>query len=213
MRTGVLKRSDERVGRISGSEAGGILPALPFLEVTTMKRIAFLLLLLAVPLVAQTNAKKPPTTLRGVLLEQLHNSHDQEDWYVPVSIAVDGLTAEQAMWSPGKSDHSVGQLAYHIWYWDQRALNDFNGVKNQPFDGNNNETFDNFNADQWNDLVKKLNQVLADLEKAVESADDARLAANASLIAHVGAHNAYHVGQILYARKLHGVWNPDKGVK
>src|SRR6185437_13219067 len=107
-----------------------------FLEVMTMKKFA-LLLLLAVPLFAQTNAKKPPTTLRGVLLEQLHQSHDQEDWYVPVSIAVDGLTAEQAMWSPGKGNHSVGQLAYHIWYWDQRALNDFNGVKNEKFDGNN----------------------------------------------------------------------------
>ena len=178
-----------------------------------MKRIGFLFLLIALPLSAQTDQKKPPTTLRGVLLEQLKTSHDQEDWYVPVRIAVDGLTAQQAMWSPGKGNHSVGQLAYHIWYWDQRALNDFNGVKNAKFDGNNNETFDNFTSDQWDDLVKKLNQVLTDWDKAVESADDAKLAANASLIAHVGAHNAYHVGQILYVRKLQGVWNPDKGVK
>ena len=178
-----------------------------------MKRISSLLLLLAIPLCAQTNDKKPPTTLRGVLLEQLRNSHDQEDWYVPVSIAVDGLTAQQAMWSPGKGNHSVGQLAYHIWYWDQRALNDFKGIKNEKFDGNNNDTFDKFTADQWDDLVKKLNQVLTDWDKAVESADDAKIAANASLIAHVGAHNAYHVGQILYVRKQQGVWNPDKGVK
>jgi uncharacterized damage-inducible protein DinB len=178
-----------------------------------MKRFVFFLLLAAAPLCAQTTDKKPPTTLRGVLLEQLRTTHSQEDWFVPVSIAVDGLTAEQAKWSPGQGNHSVGQLAYHIWYWDQRALNDFKGEKNPPFDGNNNETFDNFTAAQWDDLVKKLNQVLADWEKAVESADDAKLAANASLIAHVGAHNAYHVGQILYVRKLHGVWNPDKGVK
>jgi uncharacterized damage-inducible protein DinB len=178
-----------------------------------MKRTVLLFLLLALPLAAQTNDKKPPTTLRGVLLEQLRTSHDQEDWYVPVSIAVDGLTAQQAMWSPGKGNHSVGQLAYHIWYWDQRALNTFKGEKNAAFDGNNNETFDKFSADQWDDLVKKLNQVLADWEKAVEQADDSKLAANASLIAHVGAHNAYHVGQILYVRKQQGVWNPDKGVK
>jgi len=61
--------------------------------------------------------------------------------------------------------------------------------------------------------VKKLNQVMIDWEKAVETADDATLAKNASLIAHIGAHNAYHLGQILYVRKLQGVWNPDKGVK
>lgn len=178
-----------------------------------MKKLT-LLLLLAVPLFAQTPEKKQtPTTLRGVLLEQLQTTHDKEDWFVPVSIAVDGLTAEQAQWNPGKGNHSVGQLAYHIWYWDQRSLNTFKGEKNPPFDGNNNETFDKFTPAQWDDLVKKLNQVLADWEKAVESADDAKLAANASLIAHVGAHNAYHVGQILYVRKLQGVWNPDKGVK
>jgi len=177
-----------------------------------MKRFA-LLLLLAFPLTGIGQDKQPPTTLRGVLLEQLHTTHDAEDWFVPGNIAVQGLTAEQAKWSPGKGNHSVGQLAYHIWYWDSRELATFNGEKLAPFDGNNNETFDNFNAAQWDDLVKKLDQVLIDWEKAVEKADDQKLAKNASLIAHVGAHNAYHIGQILYVRKLQGVWNPDKGVK
>jgi uncharacterized damage-inducible protein DinB len=177
-----------------------------------MKKLV-LLLLLAVPLATLGQNKKPPTTLRGVLLEQLHTSHDEEDWYVPAKIAVDGLTAEQAKWSPGKGGHSVGQLAYHLWYWNNRELATFNGERLPPFDGNNNETFDNFTAAQWDDLVKKLDQVMTDWETAVEKADDKKLAENASLIAHVGAHNAYHIGQILYARKLQGVWNPDKGVK
>jgi uncharacterized damage-inducible protein DinB len=179
-----------------------------------MRKLA-LLLLLAVPLtvIAQAPSKKPPTTLRGVLLEQLRQSRTEEDWYVPANIAVEGLTAEQAKWSPGKGNHSVGQLAYHLWYWDDRSLTQFKGEKPAPFDGNNNETFDNFTAAQWDDLIKKLNQVMIDWEKAVETADDQKLADNASLIAHIGAHNAYHIGQILYVRKLQGVWNPDKGVK
>jgi len=29
----------------------------------------------------------------------------------------------------------------------------------------------------------------------------------------VGAHNAYHIGQMIYVRKEQGSWNPDKGVK
>ena len=61
--------------------------------------------------------------------------------------------------------------------------------------------------------MKKLNQVMSDWEKAVETADDKTLAEHASLVAHVGAHNAYHLGQILYVRKLQGVWDPSKGVK
>jgi uncharacterized damage-inducible protein DinB len=171
------------------------------------------LLALAIPLAVSAQNPKPPTTLRGVLLEQLHTTHDSEDWFVPVNIAVQGLTADQAKWNPGKGNHSVGQLAYHLWYWDARSLQQFKGEKQAPFDGNNNETFDNFTPAQWDDLVKKLDQVMIDWEKAVEAADDQKLAANASLIAHIGAHNAYHIGQILYVRKLQGVWDPNKGVK
>jgi uncharacterized damage-inducible protein DinB len=177
-----------------------------------MRKMA-LLLLFALPLAGYPQTQKPPTTLRGVLLEQLRTTHSQEDWFVPASVAVQGLTADQAKWSPGKGNHSVGQLAYHLWYWDARSLQQFKGEKQDPFDGNNNETFDNFTAAQWDDLVKKLDKVLTDWEKAVETADDQKLAENASLIAHVGAHNAYHIGQILYVRKLEGAWDPSKGVK
>ncbi|HEV2421427.1 MAG TPA: DinB family protein [Candidatus Acidoferrales bacterium] len=177
-----------------------------------MKRAA-LLLLFAVPLCANAQNKKPPTTLRGILLEQLRTTHTQEDWFAPASVAVEGLTAEQAKWSPGHGGHSVGQLAYHLWFWDARSLQQFKGEKPGAYNGNNDETFTDFNDAQWNDLVKKLNQVMSNWETAVETADDVKLAANASLIEHVAEHNAYHIGQILYVRKLEGAWDPSKGVK
>lgn len=177
-----------------------------------MKRAA-LLLLFAIPLCARGQTQKPPTTLRGILLEQLRTTHTQEDWFAPASVAVDGLTAEQAKWNPGHGGHSVGQLAYHLWFWDLRSLERFNGEKPGAYSGNNDETFTDFNEAGWNDLVKKLDQVMSDWEKAVEAADDAKLKANASLIEHVAEHNAYHIGQILYVRKLEGAWDPSKGVK
>lgn len=177
-----------------------------------MKPILLSMLLLA-PVALSAQKTAPPTTLRGVLLEQLRTTHNNEDWFVPANIAVAGLTAEQAKWSPGNGQHSVGQLAYHLWYWDSRALAEFKGEKPPAFDGNNDTTFNNFDAAQWSDLVRKLDQVMTDWEKAVESADEKKLADNASLIAHIGAHNAYHIGQILYVRKLDGVWDPSKGVK
>ena len=177
-----------------------------------MNKLAFLLVIsIALPACAQK--KQPPTDLRGVLLEQLRTTHNDEDWFVPANVAVAGLTAEQAQWTPPGGGHSVGQLAYHIWYWDDRALQQFKGEKPAPFDGNNDKTFTNFNAAQWTDLQKKLDTVLTAWEQAVQSADDAKLAKNASLIAHIGAHNAYHIGQILYVRKLQGAWDPSKGVK
>jgi uncharacterized damage-inducible protein DinB len=180
-----------------------------------MKRVAcFLLPLLTLSLAATAQTQQqPPTTLRGVLLEQLHTTHDKEDWFVPAKVAVADLTAEQAKWTPPGGGHSVGQLAYHIWYWDNRALERLKGEKLEPYDGNNNETFSDFNAAQWSDLQKKLDAVMTDWEKTVETADEPTLEKNASLIAHVGAHNAYHIGQILYVRKLEGAWDPSKGVK
>ena len=144
-----------------------------------MRRVLLVLILVLAAKGLRAEDKKPPTTLRGVLLEQLRTTHDAEDWFVPASIAVQGLTAEQAKWSPGKGSHSVGQLAYHLWFWNSRELADFKGKKAPAFDGNNDQTFDNFTAAQWDDLVKKLNQVLTDWDTAVATADDQAIAKNA----------------------------------
>ncbi len=178
-----------------------------------MRRVVFLLLLAAPLYTFGQDKPKTPATLKSILLEQLRTTHDVEDWFVPINVAVAGLTAEQAKWTPGAGSHSVGQLANHLLFWDADSLARFKGEPQPKFDGNNDETFNNFDAKQWDDTVKKLNQVLTDWEKAVEAADDKKIQDNASLIAHVGAHNAYHVGQILYVRKLQGSWDPSKGVK
>jgi uncharacterized damage-inducible protein DinB len=157
--------------------------------------------------------KPPPTTLKGVLLEQLRSTHSSQEWFVSGNTAIQGLTAEQARWTDGKGNHSVGQLTYHLVFWNKEMLAKFKGEKKQTFSGNNDETFNNFNAEQWADLVKQFDQNMTDWEKAVEAADDATVAKNASLIAHIGTHNAYHIGQIVFVRKEQGSWDPAKGVK
>ena len=157
--------------------------------------------------------KPPPTTLRGVLLEQLRTTHNSQDWFASGNTAIAGLTADQAKWTDGKGNHSVGQLTYHLVFWNKRSLMRFKGGKPSQFSGNNEETFNNFTTEQWADLVKQFDQVMTDWEKAVEAADDATVAKNASLIAHIGTHNAYHIGQIVFIRKEQGSWDPSKGVK
>lgn len=171
------------------------------------------LLLSVVVAYGQAPAKKPPQDLRGILLEQLRTTHNEKDWFVPVSVALEGVTAEQAMWKDKSGNHSVGQLAYHLLFWNSRALLQFKGEKPDKFSGNNEETFDKFDAKTWRETVAKLNTLMTDWEKAVESADEKKLKENASTIAHIGTHNAYHVGQIVYTRRLQGSWDPEKGVK
>lgn len=178
-----------------------------------MKELLYLLLLAAPFHSFGQDKPKTPATLKSILLEQLRTTHNVEDWFVPINIALQGVTADQAKWTPGTGDHSVGQLANHLLFWDTEALARFKGETPPKFSGNNDETFNSFDAKQWDDTVKKLDQVLTEWERAVEAADDKKIEENASLIAHVGAHNAYHVGQILYVRKLQGSWDPSKGVK
>lgn len=177
-----------------------------------MKRVlVFLILSLSVAACAED--QKPAPTLKSILLEQLRTTHNVKDWFVPANVAVAGLTAEQASWTDGKGNHSVGQLANHLIFWNRQALAKFKGETPAKFDGNNDETFNSFDTKKWDATVKELDEVMTEWEKAVEAADDKKIQAAASTIAHVGAHNAYHIGQMVYIRRLQGSWDPEKGVK
>ena len=172
--------------------------------------IAFILLLTGIFVNAQD---KTPPTLKSILLDQLKTTHNKQEWFVPAIPALEGLTADQAMWRPDTTQHSIGQLANHLIFWDNDQLAKFNGEKAVPFNGNNDETFSTFDKDSWAATVKKLDEVLTGWEKAIEKADEKKLQAWYNIIAHISTHNAYHIGQILYIRKLQGSWNPAKGVK
>ena len=175
-------------------------------------KLSLVALLLSISSLAFAQSKEP-ATLRSALLEQLRTTHNQKDWFVPANVAVEGLTADQANWSDGKGNHSVGQLTVHITFWDKQELAKFNGETPAKFSGNNDETFNSFDSKKWAAAVKDLDEVLTAWEKAVEAADEKKLGLWASDIAHIGAHNAYHVGQIIYVRKEQGSWDPEKGVK
>ncbi len=152
-------------------------------------------------------------TLKSVLLDQLKTTHDTQNWFVPVNNALEGVTAEQAVWTDGSGNHSIGQLANHLLFWNERQLVKFRGEKEAPFNGNNEETFNAFSKEQWAETVKKLNTVLTDMEKTIQTADEAWLKKWGETIANISAHNAYHTGQIIFVRKLQKSWNAEKGVK
>jgi uncharacterized damage-inducible protein DinB len=162
---------------------------------------------------ASAQPQKPPATLRSVLLDQLHSTHDKSDWFVCANVAVASLTPEQANWTDGKGNHSVGQLTNHLVFWNTRTLAKLRGEPEAKFSGNNDETFNKFDATQWSTLVHQLDQVMIDFETLVQSAPDAKLAEWAPTIANISTHNAYHVGQIVFVRKEQGAWDPSKGVK
>jgi uncharacterized damage-inducible protein DinB len=176
-----------------------------------MKKAIFFLFLGAA--LSANCQSKIPLTLKSILLEQFQTTYNQQDWFVPVMKSVEGLTAKQAMWKPSDSSHSIGQLAYHLLFWNRRELEKLTGKTPGNFSGNNDETFTAFTEESWVATVRQLDQVMKDWETAIKEADDTKLQSMASAIAHVSTHNAYHTGQILYARKLAGSWDSAKGVR
>src|SRR5208282_5644450 len=130
-----------------------------------VKRMWMVAMLLAAASAVHAQDKKP-ATLREILLAELKSTHNNEDWFVPANIAVKGLTAEQASWTDGKGNHSVGQLAYHLVYWNRQSLAKLKGEPPEKFSGNNDETFNNFDSKKWTATVQQLDQVFTDWEKA-----------------------------------------------
>ena len=172
-----------------------------------------ILLMLAASLQSFAQQAKPAPTLKSILLEQLRTTHNEKDWFVPANIAIEGITPDQAKWTDGSGNHSIGQLTVHLIFWNSQQLAKMKGLPPPKFSGDNNETFNNFDAAKWAQTQKDLDAVLTEWETVVKNADDAKLAQWASTIAHIGAHNAYHIGQMIYVRKQAGNWDPDKGVK
>ena len=174
------------------------------------RRIATLLLLLAVvPIGAQ---EKKPTTLRELLLAELRSTHNKADWFVPGNTAVKGLTAEQASWSDGKGNHSVGQITHHLVFWNRWSLEQLKG-STEKYNGTNDETFYKFDSKTWAETVRQFDEGMNDIEKWVETVDEAKLKESAETISTICTHNAYHVGQIIYVRREQGSWDPNMGVK
>ena len=129
---------------------------------------------------AVTNSKSQTTeklTLKKVLLAQLKTSHNKEEWFAPLNIAIAGLTPEQANWKEKGADHSIAELTTHIIFWNQQELSKFLDQPAPKYSGDNNETFSQVDKDSWPATVKKADSLLISWENAIEAADEKKLEA------------------------------------
>jgi PKD repeat protein len=180
-----------------------------------MKRLFIsAVLFAALPVLAQdSQPQHKPVDLRTLLLQELHETHNHKNWFVSGKEATAGETAEQSTWTDGKGNHSVGQLVYHLAFWNGEVVSQIKDPKFKGFNGNNDDTFNKYDSKDWDATVKKFDDGMSELEKIVESASDADIAKLAPVITRVCEHNAYHIGEIVMVRKEQGSWNPDNGVK
>ena len=163
-------------------------------------------------------------TQKEILLEQMAACRDQKAWFVPLNDALAGLSPQQAAWRDGSENHSVWQIVNHLIFWNERWLMRLKGITPPKLEGEISATFgtERGAGDEWEALVKRLDEVLTGLESELRNATEEKLADEAfkeagdtwyAFLSQLTIHNAYHIGQIVYTRKLQGSWDAAQGVK
>ncbi|MFC9709614.1 DinB family protein [Paenibacillus sp. NPDC056933] len=160
------------------------------------------------------------TTAKDLLLIQKDDTWDQCNWIVPLSKALEGLTAEQAAWVPSSGGLSIWQLVNHMYYYNQRLLNRIQGVTPSGTPAENNDSTFGDSGDPsdirgWRKLMQDTTQLAGQLRDQLATLQESDLEAPymnsdekwSHALARWVLHDAYHAGQIVLLRRQQGSWN------
>ena len=157
------------------------------------------------------------------LIDQFSACYDQNGWFVTVRNAIDGLNVEQAAWKPQDDVNCVWEMLSHLTYYNNAYLQRFKGIDFEYDVDNNDQTFSvgEYEEAAWQADIENFDAVMTEWLAVLELTDKSKFSVLvpgkddttwAELVGLISTHNAYHAGQILLLRKLHGTWDPQHGV-
>lgn len=156
---------------------------------------------------------------KDVLSDQLLANANDPSWYVPFSDSAENLSEEQAFWKPNEDSNSIAEIVWHLLYWNQTWQTRYqkSHVNAVPAIENNNESFVIPEGYTFIELKKQLLEVLLNWQELLTE-DKVESKVNGfsepvkwwAILANVTTHNAYHIGQIIYIRKLQNSWGIDE---
>lgn len=124
-------------------------------------------------------------------------------WAAPWSKAVGDLSVKQATWRPEGSRKCIWEFVSHVTFWRDFLL-DRESAKARPSEeeiGKMNFALPvNPTEAQWNEARAALK---AGIERIAAAAKEGKIAADK--LAAPLAHDAYHLGQVMYLRALQGL--------
>ncbi len=123
-------------------------------------------------IILSCNAQKETSNIKSVLLQQLKYTHTEQDWFVPINIAIQDVSVEQSNWRDSTDNHSIGQLVSHLIFWNERVLTAFVGNTPPEFKEDNKVTFNKYNEMEWPLAIKKLDSIQTAWEHLVEHASE-----------------------------------------
>ena len=161
--------------------------------------------------------------LKEHLAEKFTACYDKNTWFVALNNTLEGVTANEALWKPERSDNSIWETVSHLNYYNFAYVERFKGIDYQYPADDNDATFTagEATAEAWNAETARLDAILTEFRDLIANAEETKFdepvsetnkASWATLISNINAHNAYHAGQILLLRKLQGSWDRSKGV-
>lgn len=149
-----------------------------------------------------------------VLANQLAANADDPSWYLSFKDATKNVTELEAFWKPDDASHSIAELTQHLIYWNEtwQTRYEKSHVEAVPPVGDNNQSFLPPSDVTFAELREKLLASLLRWQEILEK-DKVDMTVEGfpveaewwALIGNAATHNAYHIGQIVYIRKLQKV--------
>jgi hypothetical protein len=138
---------------------------------------------------------------RAEMLELWNDMWKEGNWVPSWPDSLNGLTAEQAAWSPGPGAHSIWREAVHVIFWRRATLTLMSGGSSPSAEEVERFEFaqpEHADESAWAAAVDGLRQTQADIAAAIESDTDV------TRVPYHLIHDAYHLGRITQIRAMQG---------
>lgn len=146
-----------------------------------------------------------------VLMNQLLANTNDPSWHIPFKQSVEHLTEDEAFWTPANDSHSIVEIIQHLLYWNETWQTRYreSRVDAVPSIGDNHKSFIIPDNATFAELRDRLLMVLLRWQELL-SATKLEQEVNGfpepakwwEIVSNAATHNAYHIGQIAYIRKL-----------
>lgn len=148
---------------------------------------------------------------KAVLLDQLLANANDRSWYISFKEVSEGINEEEAFWKPDSESYSIAEMTQHLIYWNEvwQTRYEQSSAQAVPPIKDNADSFIVPKEKSFAELKERLLKVLLNWQTLITTE---KLETNVAgfpveakwweLISNATTHNAYHIGQIAYVRKM-----------
>lgn len=158
---------------------------------------------------------------KAIVLHLWDTSYDIEGWHPPLKDALEKLHHEGALWRPHKAAHNIWELLNHLICYKDRFICRLDGKPFDPAITDNEQTFQRgigSTEQEWQARLSHLAHIQAVIRDRISALSDADLdkplpdTPIGGQVLSLASHDSYHTGQIMFLRKLQGLWPQTREV-